>query len=102
MKNKVIAFDLDQTLCEEMRTFERALAKPIQENINICNDLYENNTIVIFTARSWQEYKLTEKWLQDHNVKYHHIVCGKYPFDLLIDDKAISVRDIRVLKTNLD
>ena len=94
MKNKVIAVDMDGCLCEEKKTFEKSLAEPKQDIINIINLLYNSNTIVIYTARSWLEYKMTEDWLKKNNVKYNFLVCGKYPYDVLIDDRVLNVEDV--------
>lgn len=93
--SKTYVWDLDGTLCEERRTFEKCLATPKQNNIDIINKLYNNyNQIIIYTARGWQEYKMTEDWLKRHNVKYHLLICGKVQYDFWIDDKAINVEDI--------
>jgi uncharacterized HAD superfamily protein len=96
--SKTYVFDLDGTLCEEKQTFERSLAAPIQQNINICNHLYDKgNHIIIYTARSWAEYKMTENWLLSNNVKYHQLLCGKPIYYRWIDDRALNSKDINSL-----
>lgn len=99
MSNKTYAFDLDFTLCTEEKTFERSLAKPIQANIDIANELYgKGHTIIIFTARGWAEYKMTEHWLNNNKVSYHQLICGKPLYDVFVDDRAMNVKDIEQLK----
>lgn len=96
--NKTYVFDLDGTLCEEKPTFERSLAKPIIKNIQICNDFFQKgNHIIIYTARSWAEYAVTKKWLDDHNVQYNQLLCGKPIYYKWIDDRAINSKDIESL-----
>lgn len=91
---KTYIFDLDGTLCEEAKTFEKALAKPKLERIALVNKLYsEDNRIIIYTARGWAEYKITEYWLQQNNVKYNLLMCGKPIYDIWVDDRAFNDKD---------
>lgn len=88
---KRIVFDIDGTLCDERETFEKFLAKPNQELIQLVNECAENNIFVIlYTGRSWSEYKITERWLKDHGVRYDLLICGKPIYDLWIDDRALN------------
>lgn len=104
---KVIAFDLDDVLCQrniENNTIEKyALCEPIQRNIDIVNNLYDNGyKILIYTARGMITLKgdlnkietvlrdITEKQLSKWGVKYHKLHMGKIFYDVLIDDKALN------------
>jgi hydroxymethylpyrimidine pyrophosphatase-like HAD family hydrolase len=88
---KRIVFDIDGTLCEERETFEKPLASPRPEVIKLVNTCKDNDIFVIlYTGRSWSEYKITEKWLNDHNVRYDILMCGKPIYDLWIDDRALN------------
>jgi hydroxymethylpyrimidine pyrophosphatase-like HAD family hydrolase len=96
---KQLVFDLDGTILEERRMFERALATPKTDIIKIVNNLYDlGHTIIIYTARSWPEYEMTKKQLEDNGVKYHILMCGKVVYDVWIDDRALNVNDIDKLK----
>ena len=84
-----IIVDLDGTICTEEKTFERALAKPIKGAVDALKTLYvEGHNIIIYTARSWSEYKMTEQWLKDNNICYNRLVMGKPVGDVWIDDRA--------------
>jgi uncharacterized HAD superfamily protein len=86
-----IVIDIDGTICEEMPTFEKCLAKPIKgavEKINLLHD--EGNFIYLYTARGWGEFKMTEAWLKTNNIKYDVLLCGKPVYDIWIDDRAIK------------
>jgi hydroxymethylpyrimidine pyrophosphatase-like HAD family hydrolase len=95
---KKIVFDLDGTLCEESSTFERSLAKPRNDIIEIINKTHnEGNFVMIYTARSWAEYRITEKWLKDSNVNYDLLICGKPIYDYWVDDRCINVNREQIL-----
>ena len=93
MKSKKIAIDLDGTICEERQTFEKFLANPIKDSVETINKLHEENFIIIFTARGWQEYNITKAWLEKYNVKYDLLICGKPIYDIIIDDRAIAAKN---------
>jgi len=86
----VIAIDIDGTICEECKTFDRFLAKPIEKAKFVVNKLYEEgNTILLFTARSWSEYRITKEWLKIHEFNYHELIMGKPFYNVFIDDRAM-------------
>lgn len=89
LKNKVLAIDMDGTLCTEERTFDRPLAKPLKSAKEALALLAENgNTIIIWTARGWEQYKVTKRWLDDHGFVYDQLLMGKPIIDYIIDDRA--------------
>lgn len=111
-KQKVIAFDLDDTLCFR-DTNKGAVAKyhackPIPEMIEVVNECYERgHEIVIYTARGMFSlngnrdeiyhhlYDLTKKQLEDWGIKYHKLILGKIFFDVLVDDKVVRTDRVR-------
>lgn len=93
----VYAIDLDGTLCETQRNNYQA-SRPIKKRIQRANELFDRgNVILIFTARgsssgiNWQQF--TEKQLADWGVKYNQLILGKPHYDVIIDDKAMSIKD---------
>ena len=98
---KVIYVDIDETICHRETsvdfgvTHDYTKAKPIQENIDKINKLYdEGNTIVYWTARgsitqnNW--FQTTLKQLNDWGCKFTELRMGKPAYDLFIDDKNIN------------
>ena len=90
--------DIDETICfyDGQREYENA--KPIIENIEKINKIYdENNTVVYWTARGsttgidWSD--LTRKQLKKWGVKYHKLKMGKPYYDIFICDKAINTEE---------
>lgn len=89
-----IIIDLDGTICTEERQFSRPLAKPNHGAVESVNKLFDaGHTIIIYTARTWAEWEVTNNWLQVHNVKFHQLFMGKPVGDLWIDDRAIKHTD---------
>ena len=99
MKNRVIYVDIDETICETPNPRFYSNAKPIKENIEKINKLYDDgNTIVYWTARgsrtniNW--YDLTKKQLNDWGAKHHELRVDKPYYDLFIDDKNMRIEEI--------
>ena len=99
MKNRVIYVDIDETICETPNPRVYSNAKPIKENIEKINKLYDDgNTIVYWTARgsrtniNW--YDLTKKQLNDWGAKHHELRVDKPYYDLFIDDKNMRIEEI--------
>lgn len=44
--------------------------------------------IVIYTARPWGDKLAIKNWLEDHQIPFDEIVCGKLLYKRLIDDRA--------------
>lgn len=93
VKNKIFCIDIDGTLCTEGTKYENV--QPIQKVIDKINHLYEDNTIILHTARGassgydWRP--LTEYQLKTWEVKYHNLIMGKPYADYYIDNKSINV-----------
>lgn len=89
IRNKVMAIDIDGTICTEERTFERPLAKPLagaKEALKLLKD--NGNTIILWTARGWEQYKVTKLWLEENGIEYDQLLMGKPIIDVIIDDRA--------------
>lgn len=85
-----LIIDLDGTICTEEKTSSRSLAKPFKKAAASINKLYkQGHTIIIYSARSWQEYEMTVKWLQVHCIKYDQLILGKPIGDIWIDDRSL-------------
>lgn len=111
MRDKIIAFDLDDVLCYRTPATGKInkyhSCRPLEPMIKIANQCYdEGNTIIIYTARGMTGFKgnvsdiytnlyeLTLNQLDVWGVKYHQLVMGKLHYDLLIDDKACDSIDM--------
>ena len=112
---KILAFDLDDTLCTRPKEKESLgiekynHCEPIQEMIDLSNSLYDKgHTICIYTARGMTTfngdieliyeklYDLTLKSLEKWGVKHHGLYMGKLHYDLLIDDKCMELETAKV------
>lgn len=89
-----IAIDIDGTILPEKPSLDKYLEKPDHQAVEKVNKLFElGHFIMFFTARSWNEYHLTAKWLDDNGFMYHILICGKPNYDILIDDRSFDSLD---------
>jgi uncharacterized HAD superfamily protein len=89
-----ILVDLDGVICTEEKTFERALARPLpgaKEGLTRLRE--QGHTVIIYTARSWSELRMTKDWLDGHGIPYDGIQMGKPVADRFIDDRAVAFTD---------
>ncbi|MFN0137531.1 MAG: hypothetical protein ACKVS9_15610 [Phycisphaerae bacterium] len=91
MKSPIsIMVDLDGVVCSEERVFDRPLADPLPGAKEALAQLKAaGNTIIIYTARGWAEYRVTKDWLDRHGMAYDAIHMGKPIAHVWIDDRAI-------------
>ena len=86
-----LIIDIDGTICTEEKTFSRSMAKPIIGAKNTLDKLKaEGHTLILYSARSWNEYEMTIKWLNDNKIPYDQVILGKPIGDYWIDDRAIK------------
>lgn len=87
---KVIAIDLDGVICSEEKTFEKPLAVVLPGAVEGINSLFNaGHTIIIWTARGWEQFRVTEFWLKNNGINYHSLLMGKPIVDLFIDDRGL-------------
>ncbi len=93
---KLIYVDIDETICYYEDEREYTLAKPIKENIEKINTLFDDGNIITYwsargstTGIDWTE--MTREQLVGWGCKFHNLSVGeKPPYDLLICDKAVN------------
>ena len=97
--------DIDETICQRETsvdfgtTHDYSKAKPIRENIEKINKLYdEGHTIVYWTARGSRKQidwtVLTSKQLNEWGAKYHELRVYKPFYDLFIEDKSLRIEEL--------
>ena len=109
MKDIKIVFDVDDTICSNIRKLGYENCVPDLEVIKKINHLHDDLgfEIVLHTSRGMvscngdidkiiEKNKSTlEKWLEKHNVHYDEIIFGKPIADLYVDDKALGIDDFK-------
>jgi CMP-N,N'-diacetyllegionaminic acid synthase len=95
-------FDIDGIITIFNSKLDYQNSKPNFNNIQIINKLFEDgNEIILFTARGyktgidWRE--VTKNQLAKWNVKYHELIFGKPDADFYIDDKLISIDNLKIV-----
>lgn len=85
--------DLDSTLAYptwEPGNTRSVVGAPIPENVAKLQDLVDAGwAINIHTARHWGDKEMIIAWLEEHNIPFDTVICGK-PLGIYIDDKAIN------------
>ena len=85
-----LVIDLDGTICSEHRQFSRSLAKPLDAAVESLRQLRElGHTIIVYSARTWEEYEMTVDWLDRHKIPFDQLILGKPQGDIWIDDRAL-------------
>ncbi len=94
--NKLIAVDLDNTLCKG-EFWGETEPEPIPEMIERVTTWYrQGGHIIIYTARDPKYFVQTNAWLVKYGVPFHGIAMQKkIGADLYLDDKALNVEDIQ-------
>jgi hypothetical protein len=110
---KTVFVDIDETIAHYpggIRRYDLAEPKRDEEtgrlNLEKINDLYDSGEwyVIYWTARGSVSghyyYGFTWKQLEDWGCRFHDLICGKQKghFDLLIDDKAITIEQLYVDK----
>lgn len=103
----IFCFDLDNTICFT-KDKDYANSKPDPDMVKIINSLYdESHVIKIYTSRGMGRFlgdvkkvyeayfKLTKDQLDSWKIKYHELLLGKPSYDFFIDDKNLSIEDIK-------
>ncbi len=86
-----LIIDLDGTICTEEKTFSRSLAKPKLDSVESIKKLKaQGHTIIIYTARHWNEYEMTDEWLKKNDIPFDQLFMGKPVGEYWIDDRAIK------------
>lgn len=107
MERVRIVFDVDDTICSNVRRLSYDKCEPNTEVINKINHLHDDLgfQIVLYTARGMvscggdmerilrKNKDVLEDWLERHDVHYDELVFGKPIADLYVDDRCIDVED---------
>ena len=96
VRAELILVDFDGVLSRgECWTPEGCLkAEPIQENIDMVNELHKENFIVIWTARRDHLIPASLKWLRKHGVQFDAISNKKPAASYYVDDKSTELKKL--------
>lgn len=98
-KNRYV-FDIDGVIAQLEENNDYSKSRPNTELITIINKLFDmGNEIILLTARGyvtgidWRE--VTERQLKNWGLNYHELQFGKPNADYYIDDKMLSMEELR-------
>lgn len=98
---KKFCFDLDGVICKTKNNNYK-LSKPNKKVIELINQLYEKNYILIYTARfmgrnndnirlaNKEGYNFTLNQIKKWGLKFHKLKLGKPTYDIFVDDKSFG------------
>lgn len=90
------AIDLDGTLAWSTWTPDQkrsVIGDPINENIEKLEEVVaQGYKVIIHTSRPWSDHQMIEAWLDEHEITYDQILCGKVLAKKYVDDKAVDAR----------
>lgn len=109
MVKNTIVFDVDDTICSNVRRLGYDKCIPDREVIAKINHLHDalGFKIILHTARGMvscngdidkiikKNKKVLEDWLEKYDVHYDELVFGKPIADLYVDDKALDVEGFK-------
>lgn len=109
MEKTKIVFDVDDTICSNVRRLGYENCVPDFEVIKKINHLHDDLgfTIVLHTARGMvscngdvdkiikKNKKVLEDWLAKYDVHYDELIFCKPIADLYVDDKALNVAEFK-------
>lgn len=112
MNKTKIVFDVDDTICSNIRRLGYENCTPDYEVIKKINHLHDNLGffITLHTARGMvscngdaekiiaKNKKILEDWLERYDVHYDELIFCKPIADLYVDDKALNVADFKTDK----
>ncbi len=100
MQMKTFCFDIDGVIMSLVPGNDYSQARPLPETVSLINRLYDQgHRIILFTARGyvtgidWTE--TTRQQLESCGLRYHQLLFGKPAADYYIDDKMISLEQIK-------
>jgi hypothetical protein len=95
---RTIAIDFDHTLTVTEDEYRFGSEEPNEEMIEWVRErYYEGHTIIIWTARPWDEAGYIAGLLTMWGVRWHGLRCEKGGADMFVDDKAYNPWDMTAL-----
>lgn len=93
MKTFILDIDGFITLEPNQHFLKYSESTPNYKIINKINQLYKDNTIILFTSRYEEDRSITKIWLEKYNVKYNQLMFNKPRGDYYLDDKNLSIKE---------
>ena len=92
-ESNTVCIDIDGTICSQEKPENYSNAVPLEGALETLSKIKKDGyNIVLFTARHFNHWETTKKWLKKYNVIYDQIVYGKPTAAYYIDDRAIQFK----------
>ncbi len=96
-RQRVLCVDFDNTITQgNVQYWSGEMPKPDHETVEAVRQAYyEGWSIIVWTARPWDQAGQIATHLLDWNVPYHGIRCNKGSGTTYVDDKMMSIADFK-------
>ena len=92
-KLKWVAIDFDGVIANNSGHPNYVATTPIDGAKEALTELQRRGwKVVIYTARPYSDYENIERFLNDHEIPFKHIVCGKLLAERYYDDRNIGFK----------
>lgn len=93
LERRTLCVDIDRTIYVGDRPLDYENGSAVPGAVAALRKLRDDGwTIVLYTARHFNHWEVTRRWLDHAGVCYDQIVFGKPPATYYIDDRAIPFR----------
>lgn len=94
-----IAVDVDGVLANGKDKYWEEMCRANENIVKMVNELYkQGHTILIWTARPWDNVRQLKAFLTLNGVRHHGIMMEKGSADVYLDDKAHRIDSPEKLK----
>lgn len=94
-----IAVDVDGVLANGEDRYWKGMCEANEDIVTTVNQLYKDgHTIIIWTARPWDNARQLKAFLTLNGVRHHGIMMEKGSADVYLDDKARHITSAEKLK----
>ena len=93
LERRTLCIDIDRTIYAGDRPLDYENGAAVPGAADALRKLRDDGwTIVLYTARHFNHWEVTRRWLDHAGICYDQIVFGKPPATYYIDDRAIPFR----------
>lgn len=90
LEARTVCIDLDGTVCDTRDGTDYAAAAPLPGAAEALRALRRAGfAVVLYTARHFNHWQTTCRWLEQHGIEYDQLAFGKPPARFYVDDRAI-------------
>ncbi len=93
----ILCVDFDNTITQgNVEYWEGELPKPDHDTVeSVRQAYYQGYTVIVWTARPWDQAGQIATHLTDWSIPYHGVRCNKGSGTIYVDDKMMSIPEFK-------